>query len=205
MQSNVKLLAIAPLTSSLIPAAVSLDQQCLGGMWAADGYQREIESPNSVMLAAFEQRLDSPASPLLALACLWTVLDEAHITILAVHPDYRGQGLGYFMVTALMQAAWQLEMEWVTLEVRVSNEVAIALYRQFDFADVGQRKRYYQNPEENALILWRKGLKQSEFPDQLRRWWQQAGDRLHRAGWQATILNPSQAFPTLPLDIGIFS
>lgn len=200
-----KFLAIAPLTSPLIPAAVALDQQCLGGMWTADGYQREVESPNSVMLVAFEQHLYPPTSPLLALACLWTVLDEAHITILAVHPDCRGQGLGYFMVTALMQAAWQREMEWVTLEVRVSNQAAIALYRQFDFADVGQRKRYYQNPEESALILWRKGLKQSEFPDCLHRWWQRAGDRLYRAGWQAPILNPSQNFLTLPLDIGIFS
>ncbi len=211
--NNVKTLAIAPLISPLIPAAVALDQQCLGGMWAADGYQREIDSPNSVMLVAFEPsfeprfeprfepHLDALASPLLALACLWTVLDEAHITILAVHPDYRGQGLGYLMVTALMQAAWQREMEWVTLEVRVSNTAAIALYRQFDFADVGQRKRYYQNPEENALILWRKGLKQAQFPVDLRCWWQQAGDRLHHAGWQASSLNPSQAFPTLPLDL----
>lgn len=186
-----KSLAIAPLTAPLIPAAVALDQHCLGGMWTADGYQREVDSPNSVMLAAFKAgepeslALSAPPSSILALACLWTILDEAHITILAVDPDYQGQGLGYFMVTALMQAAWQREMEWVTLEVRVSNQAAIALYRQFDFVDVGQRKRYYQNPEEDALILWRKGLKQLEFPERLDAWWQQAGDRLRRAGWES--------------------
>lgn len=186
-----KSLAIAPLTTPLIPAAVALDQHCLGGMWTADGYQREVDSPNSVMLAAFKAgepeplALPAPPSSILALACLWTILDEAHITILAVDPDYQGQGLGYFMVTALMQAAWQREMEWVTLEVRVSNQAAIALYRQFDFEDVGRRKRYYQNPEEDALILWRKGLKQSEFPERLHDWWQQAGDRLCRAGWES--------------------
>lgn len=198
-------LAIAPLTPALIPAAVALDQQCLGGMWTADGYQREVESSNSVMLTAFEPHSHPPGVPLLALACLWTVLDEAHITILAVHPDVRGQGLGYLMVTALMQAAWQREMEWVTLEVRVSNHTAIALYRQFDFEDVGQRKRYYQTPDEDALILWRKGLKHPEFPERLNAWWQQAGDRLYRASWQVSEVIALQDSPTLPLDIGIFS
>ena len=210
VENNVKSLAIVPLTASLIPAAVALDQHCLGGMWTANGYQREVESPNSVMLAAFDPTLLSSSlspssSPLLALACLWTILDEAHITILAVHPDCQGQGLGYFMVTALMQAAWQREMEWVTLEVRVSNQAAIALYRQFDFTDVGNRKRYYQNPDEDALILWRKGLKQSEFSGRLHMWWSQAGDRLHRAGWRA-LSTPAQTDDlAFPLDIRIFS
>jgi [ribosomal protein S18]-alanine N-acetyltransferase len=215
VENNVKSLAIAPLTAALIPAAVALDQHCLGGMWTADGYQREVESPNSVMLAALDPNLhpsslhpsslQPSSSSLLALACLWTILDEAHITILAVHPDCQGQGLGYLMVTALMQAAWQREMEWVTLEVRVSNQAAIALYRQFDFTDVGKRKRYYQNPDEDALILWRKGLKQSEFSGQLHTWWGRAGDRLHRSGWKALSTPARTDNLSFPLDISIFS
>jgi ribosomal-protein-alanine N-acetyltransferase len=226
---------LTPLTSALVAAAVDLDQRCLGGMWTASGYLREVNSPNGILLAlqrgsnrsplAAEvgqshecgvdlgaqsvdgqsvdgQSVDgqsgrsvslqssqslpetSPDSPLLALGCLWTVLEEAHITILMVDPDYRRQGLGQALLWALLWASWRRSMAWITLEVRPSNAGAIALYTQFGFESIGRRRRYYHDPEEDALILWRRGLQTPEFEHSLAQWQQQVGDRLARAGWQ---------------------
>jgi ribosomal-protein-alanine N-acetyltransferase len=120
---------------------------------------------------------------LLALGCVWSIADEAHITLLGVHPDYRKQGLGQFMLYALLKAAHKRELKWATLEVRVSNQAAIDLYKKFNFREVGVRKRYYNN-QEDALILWLNGLQNPEFRQALKQWKQQISDRLERAGWR---------------------
>jgi ribosomal-protein-alanine N-acetyltransferase len=195
-----------------VAAAVALDQQCLGGLWTADGYVREIDSSNSVLLVLTTNLAEEPEPSLIGLGCVWMILDEAHITTLAVHPARRGRGLGQLLLTALMQAAWQRQMHWATLEVRASNAGAIALYHKFGFISLGLRPRYYQNPEEDALILWRKGLQEPDFADTLREWWNWVGDRQRRHGWH---LIPTQlpiqteagesVFSAIPLDIGIFS
>jgi ribosomal-protein-alanine N-acetyltransferase len=196
------------LEPAQVAAAVALDQQCLGGLWAADGYLREIDSPNSVLLALTAAPVEDAEAPLIGLGCVWMILDEAHITTLAVHPAWRGRGLGKLLVTVLMQAAWQRQMGWATLEVRPSNVGAIALYRKFGFTEVGLRPRYYQNPEEDALILWRKGLQAPDFPDTLRSWWGWVGDRRRQHDWHLipalTDTNDTN-FSISPLDIGIFS
>jgi ribosomal-protein-alanine N-acetyltransferase len=149
---------LSSLTIAQIPAAVALDQCCLGGIWTEDGYLREIESPNSDLLV-----LTTPENPeLLGLGCLWSILDEAHITLLMVHPDYRGQGLGSQLLGALLHAARKRGLAWATLEVGVTNTAAIALYQKFGFQTIGTRKGYYQTGED-ALILWRKGLQAEDF------------------------------------------
>ncbi|PSB06712.1 ribosomal-protein-alanine N-acetyltransferase, partial [filamentous cyanobacterium CCP2] len=117
------------------------------------------------------------------LGCIWSIADEAHITLLGVHPEYRHQGLGQFMLYALLQAAHKRELKWATLEVRVSNQAAIDLYKKFNFQEVGIRKRYYHN-QEDALILWLNGLQSPEFRQTLKDWKQQIGDRLEQAGWK---------------------
>lgn len=189
-----------------VAAAVALDQQCLGGLWNADGYLREIDSSNSVLLALTTDLAGEPS--LIGLGCVWMILDEAHITTLAVHPALRGRGLGQLLLTALMQAAWQRQMHWATLEVRASNAGAIALYRKFGFTDVGLRPRYYQNPEEDALILWRKGLQEPAFADTLREWWGWVGDRQRQHAWRllSNLKDTNDTnFSISPIDIGIFS
>ncbi len=177
-------LELQPLTLEQIPAAVALDQIALGGLWTEDGYRREIESDVSDLFAM--TCATQAKAPLLALGCVWSILEEGHITLLAVHPDYRKQGLGQAMLVALMGAARRRELEWVTLEVRKTNERAIVLYKKFAFAEVGIRKRYYTNPEEDALILWCKGLRQPEFNQTLNQWAQQVSDRLYHFDWQFT-------------------
>jgi ribosomal-protein-alanine N-acetyltransferase len=178
----VHILQLKPLTPDLLPAALNLDRLSLGNLWSADGYLREIASPSSDLLIFQEVNSTEPDS-ILALGCAWAILEEAHITIVAVHPHYQQQGLGQAMLVALLTAAHQRGLERATLEVRVSNAAAITLYQKFGFREAGRRKRYYQDTGEDALVLWRGGLHHPEFPKLLQAWRSQIHDRLARSGW----------------------
>ncbi|MBD2038040.1 ribosomal protein S18-alanine N-acetyltransferase [Leptolyngbya sp. FACHB-321] len=243
-------LALQPLSLDLLPAAVALDQRCFGGLWTLDGYQRELESPNSELLVVVEKaegrlpkasadrrqetgdrrqeaegareaegakeqkhldstleispsetlreqnsKLSPPRStphtllptPLVGLGCYWAILEEAHITMLAIDPVYQRQGLGQTLLYALIASAHARGLERATLEVRVSNASALALYQKFDFREAGRRRRYYPDNGEDALVLWRGGIQTPEFSGRLRDWQQQVYDRLCKAGWQLDI------------------
>ena len=157
---------------------VALDQLCLGGLWTIDGYQRELDSPNSTLL-----RLSlEDEQELVGIGCFWAILEEAHITVLAIHPHYRGQGLGQLLLFRLLQNASQQKLERATLEVRESNQAALSLYQKFGFKLAGRRKRYYQKGED-ALILWRSDLEKPEFISQLKSWQQQVKNRFSQTGW----------------------
>lgn len=181
-------LFLGPLIPEFIPAAVTLDHQVLGGLWTADGYQREIDSPNGLILALLPGRDPLPADPternLMGMGCLWMIVDEAHITILAIAPAHRRQGLGRVLLLALLEEARVQGMTRATLEVRATNEVAIALYESLGFQEAGRRKQYYQNPGEDARIFWCNGLQSPDFAENLCRWKEEGRDRLHQHGWE---------------------
>lgn len=200
------LLTIQPLTADFLPAVVELDQKCFaGGLWTLDGYKRELESSNSDVLVILEAEQGSrgagetlenysfplspcPQSPipnplLLAIGCQWAILDEAHITIVGVCPDYQHQGLGQAMLLALLSRARQRGLERATLEVKASNQPAISLYQKFGFKVAGRRRGYYQDTGEDALILWLNGLQKTEFTQTLAQWEQQICLRLAACGW----------------------
>jgi ribosomal-protein-alanine N-acetyltransferase len=86
---------------------------------------------------------------------MWIVLDEGHITNIAVHPDFRGMKIGEKLVLAMLQTAKENNAMHVTLEVRTSNEVARNLYRKLGFKDSGIRKGYYADTGEDAVIMWK--------------------------------------------------
>ncbi|TDA66952.1 MAG: ribosomal-protein-alanine N-acetyltransferase [Clostridia bacterium] len=88
-------------------------------------------------------------------AGMWVILDEAHITNIAVHPQYRGQKLGRALLTELERRAVAAGVERMTLEVRPSNREAQSLYRHAGFAPVGLRKGYYTDTREDAIIMWK--------------------------------------------------
>jgi len=99
--------------------------------------------------------LPSPElTSIIGFAGLWLMVDEAHITTIAMHPNHRGQGLGEFMLLALLDVAYQIGAKWVTLEVRVSNSIAQNLYRKYGFREAGMRHKYYSDNQEDALIMW---------------------------------------------------
>ncbi|WP_347404928.1 GNAT family N-acetyltransferase [Nodosilinea sp. LEGE 06152] len=132
------------------------------------------------------------APTLLGLGCYWAILDEAHITILAVDPRYQRRGLGQWLLVNLLFDACNYQraapddhivLTRATLEVRPSNSRALALYENFGFETLGRRRRYYADGED-ALILWQNSLKMPEFRDRLGQRYRAARHRLKRQGWQ---------------------
>jgi len=149
-----------PQSQQELQKIVELDRICLGGLWSLDGYQRELDNPNSVLLTLVEGDMT------VGCGCFWSILEEAHITMLAIHPDYQGQGLGSFLLCSLLKEAHFRGLERATLEVRVSNIKAIYLYEKFNFKTAGKRNKYYSDGED-ALILWRGDLSRDSFLESL--------------------------------------
>lgn len=85
---------------------------------------------------------------------VWIVVDEAHITNIAILPEYRGRKLGDALLAKVIQMAREMGAQSMTLEVRVSNHVAQNLYRKFGFENGGIRKGYYTDNHEDALVMW---------------------------------------------------
>jgi [ribosomal protein S18]-alanine N-acetyltransferase len=211
----VTLIALQPLPEVLLPAAVELDQAVLGGLWNADSYRQELERSSSDLIGmwllddepldeAFLEKtlqvvsslslssqsagLPNPRILLLGTGCGWTILDETHLVLLAVHPKFRRQSLGCAILLGLLTHAINRGSNYATLEVRASNQAAIALYEKFGFKIAGRRPHYYSdlrsNTSEDALILWRSGLQTAEFKTQMKQRWQSLEHRWAAQNWK---------------------
>lgn len=89
---------------------------------------------------------------------IWIILDEAHVTNIAVHPEYRGIGAGEKILIALIEMCKVENVMDMTLEVRMSNIAAQSLYKKFGFIGEGIRKKYYADNHEDAIIMWKHRL-----------------------------------------------
>lgn len=105
---------------------------------------------------------DTPP-PIIGFAGMWNLYDEAHVTTIGVIPEYRGRGLGELLFLAMIEEAIQRRVTWLTLEVRVSNTNAQALYAKYGFTVQGRRPRYYSDNNEDAFIMWSDSLKKPEY------------------------------------------
>ena len=174
------IIEITPVTPERIPEIVALDRDCLGGLWTASAYLREIESPRSTLLALYLKSRKEEPGRAIGIGCLWAIVDEAHITLLAIAPEYRRQGLGQLLLLTLLEDAIARKLEWATLEVNVNNTKAIDLYQKFGFEVVGNRKGYYQPAGDDGAILWLKAIQDREFKSNLARWQQEVNHRVRQ-------------------------
>jgi [ribosomal protein S18]-alanine N-acetyltransferase len=142
-----------------LPTIMTLDRLCFGGLWSEDTYRRELASENSHFISVMS------SDTIVGFGCFWAILDEAHITLLGIHPEYRQKGLGKSLLLALLARACAIKMARATLEVRTSNQIAIDMYVRLGFKTAGTRKKYYQNPTEDGLVMWLGGLNRSDFAD----------------------------------------
>ena len=140
-------LACFPLETNHLQACQHLDQRSLGGLWNGEQWHRELAEERRPGIGLWSE------DDLVAMASGWLVVNELHITVVAVDPLQRRQGLGRQVLQALLSHGQRLGAERATLEVATSNTAAMALYRCLGFRDAGIRRRYYRNGDD-ALIQW---------------------------------------------------
>jgi ribosomal-protein-alanine N-acetyltransferase len=100
-------------------------------------------------------------------AGLWLMVDEGHVTTIGVHPDHRGHGIGELLFLGLTDIAREMGAHRITLEVRVSNLSAQALYRKYGLEIAGVRRRYYSDNNEDAYIMWSEPVGSQQFNDRI--------------------------------------
>jgi len=129
---------------------LEVEKNCFRSPWTKCMFEDELYNSNAYYYVI------EVNGKIAGYAGFWKIIDEAHITNIAVHSDYRRRGYGKALVSALLDKAKELEIIAVTLEVRVSNSAAISLYESFGFVSSGVRRGYYSDNNEDALIMWLK-------------------------------------------------
>ena len=128
-------------------AVAELEKICFSDPWSLKSVRSELDNPLSLWLVAVEEDRVTGYNG------SQSVLGESDMMNVAVHPDFRRQGIGQMLVTALGDELKKAGNRCLTLEVRASNAPAIAMYQKLGFEQVGLRKNYYRNPREDAKIL----------------------------------------------------
>ena len=168
------LVTVAPMTPDDLDEIMPLERQCFADPWTRRMYLSDLTTNEAATYLvvrhgdtgtrgrgegqavedglAVSPCLRVPASPILAYGGLWLLLDEAHIATVASHPDWRGCGLGQWLMLALLDAAMARGAATSTLEVRAGNLPARRLYEKLGYEVAGVRKRYYRDGEDGLIM-----------------------------------------------------
>ena len=130
--------------------------------WPANAFRHELTQNRNARYVVARS-----GQEIAGYAGLWLMVDEAHITTFAVHPDHRRRRIGERLLQRLFEIAVVMNAEWLTLEVRASNLAAQKLYEKYGFRRAGVRRRYYSDNNEDALIMWTERLKDRVVKDRL--------------------------------------
>jgi [ribosomal protein S18]-alanine N-acetyltransferase len=154
--------SIKPMRLEDITAVLEIEQMSFPTPWPRDAYQHELKDNRlACYLVAREfQRV-------LGYAGMWVILDEAHVTTIAVDPLHRRRRIGERLLVSLIDEAMRRGARWVTLEVRKSNHSAQELYRKYGFTTVTMRTGYYSDDNESALIMWAGSLRSELYGNRL--------------------------------------
>ncbi len=140
-------MTIETMNASHVAQIAQLEKVCFSAPWSERSIASELDNKLAFWLVAAEG--DTVAGYIGS----QTVMDETDMMNVAVHPDFRRQGIAEALVNALVEQLKTMGSRCLTLEVRASNEPAIALYGKLGFGEIGRRRNYYRNPREDALIL----------------------------------------------------
>ena len=131
-----------------IDSVVDISSLSFSICWSKNSYIDELTNPVARYLVA---KIDNKVIGFMG---TWIVLDESHITNIAVHPNYRKQGIASSLLESLIDHCKSEGCNAYTLEVRSGNKSALALYEKYNFKQDGVRKGYYADNKEDAIIMW---------------------------------------------------
>jgi len=152
--------SIEPMRWVDVERIAAIERRCYPTPWHANAYYTELNNACAVYLVA------RVAGEVVGYGGMWVVMDEAHITTLAVDPPHQGRKIGERLLHALLEEAILRGAQRATLEVREYNQVAQNLYRKYGFREAAMRRSYYSDNGENAIVMWAEGIAE---PDYLRR------------------------------------
>ncbi len=154
------MILISLLKQSDIDEVLTLEKLCFPeDPWSRLSFENEVDNPLSVFFVA----RDEETGAIMGYGGIWLMYDVADITNIAVHPDYRREGIGKELLQLLIRIAREKKMTAITLEVRESNLPAQKLYESAGFLYCGRRKRYYQGIEDAMIMtLELKALEESK-------------------------------------------
>jgi ribosomal-protein-alanine N-acetyltransferase len=132
-----------------IPAICEIEQEAFSTPWTSAAFHNELTNNQFARYMVMEF-----AGEVVGYGGMWIIMDEAHITNVAVREDFRGKKLGERLMRELQQTASFLGAIRMTLEVRPSNVIAQGLYEKLGFYSVGIRRGYYTDNQEDAMIMW---------------------------------------------------
>jgi [ribosomal protein S18]-alanine N-acetyltransferase len=156
-------LAIAPMATADISAVTRIERSSFSTIWPSDAFYNELST--NKLAHYFVGRV---GDRVVAYGGVWVILEDSHVTTLAVDPGYRGRRFGEILLLRLIDEAIERGAAWMTLEVRESNSVAQQLYRKYGFTTVTRRQGYYSDDNESALIMWAGSLKSELYHNRLR-------------------------------------
>jgi len=152
------MLHIRTMRQDDLEQVLTIDRLSFSLPWPESAYRYELLENQSSFLRVAEIELPDESRLIVGVVVVWMILDEAHIATIAVHPEFRGQGIATRLMDSVMREAFRLEARLATLEVREQNTAAQRLYQRFGFNIVGLRPRYYKDNQEDALIMTLEGL-----------------------------------------------
>lgn len=139
---------IVPMTSEQLDDIAKLEKICFPDPWSRQMFAEELKNDLSAFLTALDIQ-----GHVVAYAGIQVILDEGTITNIAVHPEFRRQGIAKKLLQIFLNFARANQLAFLTLEVRASNTGAILLYQSLGFELAGRRRNYYEYPREDALIM----------------------------------------------------
>lgn len=144
------MIKIIPMKEEHIDKVFDIEQNSFNTPWSKDSFKKEINENSLAHYIVAENN-----NNIVGYGGMWVIVDEGHITNIAVHPDFRHKGIGKTIVSSLVKEAVNRKLTGLTLEVRKSNVEALNLYRKFGFAGEGIRIKYYHDTGEDAIIMWK--------------------------------------------------
>lgn len=150
---------ISEMTKDDIESVVKIEEEAYGKHhWAKSSFYDEMANNLAKYYTA-----KTPAGELVGYAGTWHIIDEGHITTIAVKKEFLRNHIGEAIIQRIIDDCYKNGVKYLTLEVRVSNTAAIKLYEKYGFQSLGTRKGYYQDNNEDALIMWTENIFYDKF------------------------------------------